>query len=138
MMEERGIQMDDSGMDEEDRYGAVVRDVNPSKYVIPNKYMPPALRKQLQQQQQKQGGKADALSASEATSTKEEAKTDSKKTRGDNPLQKLSTTNLPKAVVTAPSPVGNLGALRPETAALLGKVPVGGKVCTYTNANVMG
>ncbi|KAI9032523.1 hypothetical protein CLU79DRAFT_830371 [Phycomyces nitens] len=43
LMEERGIEVDDDGMDEEDRYGAVVREVNP------NKYMPPALRK-LQQQ----------------------------------------------------------------------------------------
>ncbi|KAI8078829.1 LsmAD domain-containing protein [Halteromyces radiatus] len=45
MLEERNITVaDDSGMDEEDRYGAVVRDVNP------NVYIPPALRKQLQQQ----------------------------------------------------------------------------------------
>ncbi|KAI8376726.1 hypothetical protein EDC96DRAFT_456330 [Choanephora cucurbitarum] len=38
MLEERGMAIDDSGMDEEDLYGAVVRDSNP------NKYVPPALR----------------------------------------------------------------------------------------------
>ncbi|KAM3583983.1 poly(A)-binding protein binding protein [Umbelopsis sp. WA50703] len=105
IMEERGLQVDDSGLDEEDRYGAVVRDANP------NKYMPPALRKQMQQ---KQG-------------TKDEAKSGAEKARSNSPLKKLSTNDLPKAVATAPSPVSNLGNLRPETAALLGKVPVGNK-----------
>ncbi|KAI8047158.1 LsmAD domain-containing protein [Gilbertella persicaria] len=45
MLEERGVAIDDSGMDEEDLYGAVVRDINP------NKYVPPALRKQLQKKE---------------------------------------------------------------------------------------
>ncbi|KAF9971605.1 hypothetical protein BGZ73_005429 [Actinomortierella ambigua] len=71
MLEERGIAIDDSGMDEEDRYGAVVRDPLPPAGALtagaaanptPNKYMPPAMRrqqelnaaKQQQQQQQQQ------------------------------------------------------------------------------------
>lgn len=106
-MEERGLQIDDSGMDEEDRYGAVVRDANP------NKYMPPALRKQMQQ---KQGAKEDAKSGAE---------------KARSSLKKLSTNDLPKANVTTPSPVSNLGNLRPETAALLGKVPVGNKASIH-------
>ncbi|KAG2177945.1 hypothetical protein INT43_003192 [Umbelopsis isabellina] len=109
IMEERGLQIDDSGMDEEDRYGAVVRDANP------NKYMPPALRKQMQQNQ---GAKEDTKSGAD---------------KARSPLKKLSTNDLPKAVVTAPSPVSNLGNLRPETAALLGKVPVGNKAKDGTN-----
>ncbi|CAG8474913.1 4121_t:CDS:10 [Ambispora gerdemannii] len=44
MLEERGILIEESHMDEEDKYGAVVRNRDPSKY------MPPALRK-LQEQQ---------------------------------------------------------------------------------------
>jgi PAB1-binding protein PBP1 len=119
-MEERGAQMDDSGMDEEDRYGAVVRDINP------NKYMPPALRKQMQQQQQKQAGKTDAASGGESS----DGKSDSKKTRSDNPLQKLSTSNLPKAGAS-PSPVSNLGNMRSDSAGVRGKVPANNKVRYY-------
>ncbi|CAG8498973.1 13490_t:CDS:10, partial [Ambispora leptoticha] len=44
MLEERGILVEESHMDEEDKYGAVVRNRDPSKY------MPPALRK-IQEQQ---------------------------------------------------------------------------------------
>lgn len=110
--------MDDSGMDEEDRYGAVVRDVNP------NKYMPPALRKQMQQQQQqKQAGKTEAASGSESS----DGKADSKKARNDNPLQKLSTSNLPKTGAS-PSPVSNLGSMRSDSAGVRGKVPANSKV----------
>ncbi|KAG0196421.1 hypothetical protein BGX28_010177 [Mortierella sp. GBA30] len=49
MREERGLAVDDSGLDEEDLYGAVVRDPLP----VSNKYMPPAMRRQQEQSQQK-------------------------------------------------------------------------------------
>ncbi|KAI9288056.1 hypothetical protein BC943DRAFT_357773 [Umbelopsis sp. AD052] len=114
VMEERGAQMDDSGMDEEDRYGAVVRDINP------NKYMPPALRKQMQQQ--KQSGKTDGTTGGESP----DGKSDAKKTRNDNPLQKLSTGNLPKSGAS-PSPVSNLGNMRSEAAGARGKVSANSK-----------
>ncbi len=88
MMEERGIAVNDSGMDEEDLYGAVVRDVNP------NKYVPPALRKQFVQQQPQQQMKKD--------------------TKG-NPLNKLITSDLPKAGGSNPSPIANLPTTRRES-----------------------
>ena len=89
-MEERGIAVDDSGLDEEDRYAGVVRDTS--------KYMPPALRKQMQ---------------SSGTGRKDDKKTvDS--TSGNNPLQNIMTTNIPKSVVTAPSPVTNLPNARQD------------------------
>lgn len=91
MLEERGIAIDDSGMDEEDLYGAVVREVNP------NKYVPPALRKQLAQQQQQQP----------PATTKKEAK--------GNPLNKLITSDLPKAGGSNPSPIANLPTTRRES-----------------------
>lgn len=50
MREERGLAVDDSGLDEEDLYGAVVRDPLP---VVTNKYMPPALRRQQELNQQR-------------------------------------------------------------------------------------
>jgi PAB1-binding protein PBP1 len=86
MLEERGVAIDDSGMDEEDLYGAVVRDVNP------NKYVPPALRKQFQPQPQQ---------------IKKEAKA--------NPLNKLITSDLPKAGGSNPSPIANLPTTRRES-----------------------
>jgi hypothetical protein len=89
MLEERGM-ADDSGMDEEDLYGAVVRDVNP------NKYVPPALRKQLQQQQQQQQVKKDL------------------KGTNNGPLNKLITSDLPKASGSNPSPIANLPTTRRE------------------------
>ncbi|KAF9344910.1 hypothetical protein BGX26_003764, partial [Mortierella sp. AD094] len=49
MREERGLSVDDSGLDEEDLYGAVVRDPIPAS----NKYMPPAMRRQQELNQQK-------------------------------------------------------------------------------------
>ncbi|KAI1300704.1 hypothetical protein EDD11_006036 [Mortierella claussenii] len=49
MREERGLAVDDSGLDEEDLYGAVVRDPLPAS----NKYMPPAMRRQQELNQQK-------------------------------------------------------------------------------------
>lgn len=78
MLEERGMAVDDSGLDEEDLYGAVVRDTNP------NKYVPPALRKPV----------------------KKEAKT---------PLNKLITSDLPKATGSNPSPIANLPTTRRES-----------------------
>lgn len=50
MQEERGLSIDDSGMDEEDRYGAVVR-----APVVPqtNKYIPPAVRRQQELNQRR-------------------------------------------------------------------------------------
>ncbi|CAO3597290.1 unnamed protein product [Absidia cylindrospora] len=53
MLEERNLtSADDSGMDEEDRYGAVVRDVKDKEKE--NVYIPPALRKQSQPKAQEQ------------------------------------------------------------------------------------
>ncbi|KAF9273318.1 hypothetical protein BGZ68_001623, partial [Mortierella alpina] len=52
MREERGLAVDDSGLDEEDLYGAVVRDPLPTS----NKYMPPAMRRQQEFNQQKRPG----------------------------------------------------------------------------------
>ncbi|KAF9921805.1 hypothetical protein FBU30_008129 [Linnemannia zychae] len=49
MREERGLAVDDSGLDEEDLYGAVVRDPLPAS----NKYMPPAMRRQQELSQQR-------------------------------------------------------------------------------------
>ncbi|KAF9127095.1 hypothetical protein BGW39_006103 [Mortierella sp. 14UC] len=49
MREERGLAVDDSGLDEEDLYGAVVRDPLPAS----NKYMPPAMRRQQELNQQR-------------------------------------------------------------------------------------
>ncbi|GJJ72528.1 hypothetical protein EMPS_04886 [Entomortierella parvispora] len=54
MQEERGLAVDDSGLDEEDRYGAVVRNPLPPS----NKYMPPAMRRQQELQQQKRPASA--------------------------------------------------------------------------------
>ncbi|KAI8636980.1 hypothetical protein BD408DRAFT_396473 [Parasitella parasitica] len=82
MQEERGLAIDDSGMDEEDLYGAVVRETNP------NKYVPPALRKTQQQQPPK----------------KEKL----------NPLNKLMTSDLPKAS-SNPSPIADLPTTRRES-----------------------
>jgi PAB1-binding protein PBP1 len=92
MLEERGVAIDDSGMDEEDLYGAVVRDVNP------NKYVPPALRKQFQPQPQQQ---------QQQQQIKKEAKA--------NPLNKLITSDLPKAGGSNPSPIANLPTTRRES-----------------------
>lgn len=86
MMEERGIAAEDSGMDEEDLYGAVVRDTNP------NKYVPPALRKQVQQQ------------------VKREVKSSN-----NSPLNKLITSDLPKVSGSNPSPIANLPTTRRES-----------------------
>lgn len=75
MLEERGIAVDDSGMDEEDLYGAVVRD---------GKYVPPALRK--------------------ATPPKKMS-----------PLNKLITSDLPKAGGANLSPIANLPTTRRDS-----------------------
>ncbi|KAF7731862.1 hypothetical protein EC973_007693 [Apophysomyces ossiformis] len=101
ILEERGIVTDDSGMDEEDRYGAVVRETNT------NKYLPPALRKQAQQKPTKE----------------EQIKKENQfgNVPPDSPLHKLLTGNLPKAVVTTPSPVPNL---RQESYGSQGKTAV--------------
>ncbi|KAG0024632.1 hypothetical protein BGZ82_010383 [Podila clonocystis] len=77
MQEERGLSIDDSGMDEEDRYGAVVR-----APIVPqtNKYIPPAVRRQQelnqkrpstpsQQQQQQQQAQAQAQQKQEPAPT---------------------------------------------------------------------
>ncbi|KAJ1655689.1 poly(A)-binding protein binding protein [Dispira simplex] len=48
--EERGLIIAEEDMNEEDRYGAVIRDAKPGKY------MPPAVRRQWQKQQQQQPG----------------------------------------------------------------------------------
>lgn len=94
-MEERGLIVDDSGMDEEDRYGAVVRDVNP------NKYTPPALRKQLR---------------TESSSKKEAAATEGGKTEkaadATTALHHLKISNLPKGGTATRSPVANLPTSR--------------------------
>lgn len=90
MLEERGLAIDDSGMDEEDLYGAVVRD-------NPNKYVPPALRKLQQQQQQQQ-----------------QQQKKEKPVATGNPLNKLITSDLPKTA-SNPSPIANLPTTRRES-----------------------
>ncbi|KAI7887638.1 LsmAD domain-containing protein [Mucor mucedo] len=87
MMEERGMVTEDNGMDEEDLYGAVVRNTSP------NKYVPPALRKQVPQQQ-----------------VKKEVKSSN-----NSPLNKLITSDLPKASGSNPSPIANLPTTRRES-----------------------
>lgn len=87
MMEERGIVTGDS-MDEEDLYGAVVRDTSP------NKYVPPALRKQIPQQQ---------------------VKKEVKSSNNNSPLNKLITSDLPKVSGSNPSPIANLPTTRRES-----------------------
>lgn len=86
MLEERGMAVDDSGLDEEDLYGAVVRDINP------NKYVPPALR------------------AKQAPQVKKEVKSNN-----NSPLNKLITSDLPKASGSNPSPIANLPTTRRES-----------------------
>ncbi|KAI7855847.1 LsmAD domain-containing protein [Circinella umbellata] len=90
VMEERGIAVDDSGMDEEDRYAGVVRDTS--------KYMPPALRKQIQPNG---AGRKDDKKTADSTS-------------GTSPLQSSMTANIPKSAVTAASPVTNLPNARQD------------------------
>jgi PAB1-binding protein PBP1 len=80
LLEERGVDIDDSGMDEEDLYGAVVRE--PAS----NKYVAPALRKPAQQAK--------------------------KEVKQSNPLNKLITSDLPKAGGSNPSPIANLPTTR--------------------------
>lgn len=82
MLEERGISVDDNGLDEEDLYGAVVRDVNP------NKYVPPALRKNQ-------------------SPVKKETKM--------SPLNKLITSDLPKTGGASLSPIANLPTTRRDS-----------------------
>ncbi|CAI2177489.1 19956_t:CDS:10 [Funneliformis geosporum] len=65
MLEERGFIVEETQMDEEERYGAVVRSRDPSKY------MPPQLRK-LQEQHLQQTGSSPAAKKSEPS--KEPAK----------------------------------------------------------------
>ncbi|RIA96057.1 hypothetical protein C1645_755905 [Glomus cerebriforme] len=65
LLEERGFIVEESQMDEEERYGAVVRNRDP------NKYTPPHLRK-IQEQQQLQGGSVPVVKKLEPT--KEPAK----------------------------------------------------------------
>ncbi|KAI8373205.1 uncharacterized protein BYT42DRAFT_579577 [Radiomyces spectabilis] len=103
LLEERGL-LDDSNIDEEDRYGAVVRDVNP------NRYMPPALRKQMQQASPS-GKKKDGADDHEPTM----AKSPSTNLPPNSPLHKLMTNSLPKIGAQAASPVANLANIRQDT-----------------------
>jgi PAB1-binding protein PBP1 len=84
MLEERGILINDSGMDEEDLYGAVVRDNN--------KYIPPALRKQQQEQQ-----------------TNKQQPQVKKETKNASVTDKVIANNPPKS---NESPIANLPPLR--------------------------
>ncbi|KAK9313492.1 hypothetical protein V1524DRAFT_196079 [Lipomyces starkeyi] len=52
MAEERGLVVDDSGVDEEDRYSGVIRDKSSLQSGSGNRYAPSALRQKLGQQQQ--------------------------------------------------------------------------------------
>ncbi|KAI7865186.1 LsmAD domain-containing protein [Spinellus fusiger] len=97
LMEERGHIVQDDGMDEEDRYGAVVRDADP------NKYMPPALRK-LQQQL--------------PTGKKEVSDKSVSNLPPNSPLHKL-TTGSPKA--QTPPPTHHLPPIRQESGAATAK-----------------
>ncbi|ORE08394.1 hypothetical protein BCV72DRAFT_90539 [Rhizopus microsporus var. microsporus] len=90
ILEERGISIDDSGLDEEDLYGAVVRDGN--------KYIPPALRKQSQQSQEQNVQQA------------------KKETRSNNKsINKIITSDLPKSTGSNPSPIASLPTTRRES-----------------------
>ncbi|KAG0981807.1 hypothetical protein G6F29_006789 [Rhizopus arrhizus] len=91
MLEERGFLVEDSGMDEEDLYGAVVRDSN--------KYVPPALRKQSQKQTQEQQPNA------QQSQVKKEHKSNIS-------VNKVGTANLTKTNGSSPSPIANLPTSR--------------------------
>ncbi|KAI8979755.1 hypothetical protein BDF20DRAFT_529710 [Mycotypha africana] len=101
MLEERGLAIDDSGLDEEDLYGAVVRESSASPMSAAtqnsNKYVPPALRKQQSQPSQQQVQQQKKETLSKAT-----------------PLDKLMTTDLPKGP-SNPSPIANLPTARRES-----------------------
>ncbi|KAI9319915.1 LsmAD domain-containing protein [Dichotomocladium elegans] len=95
VMEERGILMDDSGMDEEDRYGAVVRDQ------APNRYTPPALRNKLYGE-----SKMEIVATTTATVAGSDI------TTGMDILHKLKTDSLPGSGGPARSPVAQLSTAR--------------------------
>ncbi|KAI9322097.1 hypothetical protein BX666DRAFT_1873850 [Dichotomocladium elegans] len=86
VLEERGVVVDD--LDEEDRYGAVIRD--------PSKYTPPALRKR-QPSPRKEHSPPEKPDLSNKNSSL---------------LHKLMTGTLPKADGAAPSPIANLPTIR--------------------------
>ncbi|OAD70288.1 hypothetical protein PHYBLDRAFT_188077 [Phycomyces blakesleeanus NRRL 1555(-)] len=113
LMEERGMEVEDNGMDEEDRYGAVVREVNP------NKYMPPALRKlqqQQQQQQQQPAVKKEPLQEKPVSNLPP-----------NSPLHKLTTGTPSKAVAPTGAPLSSSHPnMRQESSAALSKI--GGSV----------
>ncbi|CAG8532089.1 14193_t:CDS:10 [Funneliformis caledonium] len=94
MLEERGIMIEESQMDEEDKYGAVVRSRDPSKY------MPPQLRKLQEQQLQQHTGPSPVAKKSEPS--KEPAKevispgTETKPFRIPEPVAALLNSHTPR------------------------------------------
>lgn len=94
MLEERGFLVEDSGMDEEDLYGAVVRDSN--------KYVPPALRKQSQKQTQEQQPNM------QQSQVKKEYKSNVS-------VNKVGTADLTKTNGSSPSPIANLPTSRQKS-----------------------
>ncbi|KAI8348330.1 hypothetical protein B0O80DRAFT_182231 [Mortierella sp. GBAus27b] len=96
MREERGLAVDDSGLDEEDLYGAVVRD--PPPVVASNKYVAPALRRQQQQQQDQQRRSAAPAQSPQRTSPSPSQPSTTQTTTSQ-------TTKPPAQQTTPPAPV---------------------------------
>ncbi|KAF9198493.1 hypothetical protein BGZ49_000672, partial [Haplosporangium sp. Z 27] len=100
MREERGLSVDDSGLDEEDLYGAVVRDPVPAS----NKYMPPAMRRQqeLNQKRPSAPSQQQSRSASAVTLQAPAPQPASQPvTQADKPLPQASLTT-PAATLSQP------------------------------------
>ncbi|CAG8497798.1 9381_t:CDS:10 [Acaulospora colombiana] len=92
VLEERGFLVEDNQLDEEERYGAVMRNRDPSKY------MPPALRKIQEQQQLQQQGTAPAAKKSET------AKEPTKEIKSKTTEEPQNIKPMPPSAAPVPSP----------------------------------
>ncbi|CAO3624299.1 unnamed protein product [Cunninghamella blakesleeana] len=101
ILEERNvIAADDGTMDEEDKYGAVIRETNP------NVYVPPALRKQQQQQTQQKAQSQQKTQPQQQQQKSPEQPASFSNLPPDSPLHKLTTGTLNKTPVN-PSALRN-------------------------------